>query len=456
MIRYKTINIGLLICSSILGILIGIFDPSPFFPILIVLLGFYITILFIPYIKEGNHHFIFWLFSLSFLMRIIMAVMLYFILFLKSGTGLLWDSYCYSVNGIKILGLWKSGMRGFEEVIRYLGTRTASGTLGKYDFWNAFVYSITDPNPFSVIFINTFAVSFTVVIVYFITHQLAGSKPAKISSFLVAFWPSLLFWSIQNLKEPITVFLLYLLIWSIVMLRRRFRFFLLGSFILSAWALKEFRLIYFIMFFAGAIPFSIYLSLYKINKSLVLISTFSIAFIVLFSFDFIQQKIIELMKLLFPTVALEGRESLFAWLSKMRYYRTLDASSAFLSSWDYSNPARLLHIAPLAFLISVFAPFPWQVKSMFQIAAMPEMLIYYVLFPFSIAGMRYIYKVKIHEGGILFALVAMAILLFILIEGNVGTLFRHRCIILPGLFIFAGIGMQASLSKKTITNTQGI
>jgi len=135
------------------------------------------------------------------------------------------------------------------------------------------------------------------------------------------------------------------------------------------------------------------------------------------------------------------------WISEMRSYRAY-GGSAFLENWKFTNPADVGVFLPIALLIAWLAPFPWEISSMIQIMAMPEMLLYYILLPAMFSGWYFIMKYKMKEGGAIIAYIFVMMLIFAFIEGNVGTLFRHRSMVLPFIFILIGAGLSFKTGKE--------
>ncbi len=58
-------------------------------------------------------------------------------------------------------------------------------------------------------------------------------------------------------------------------------------------------------------------------------------------------------------------------------------------------------------------------------------------------------KYKIREGGIIVVYIFVMMVVLAFIEGNIGTLFRHRAMVLPFMFILAGIGLEKIKFKIT-------
>jgi len=429
--------------SLILGIfisLIVVFFPLEIVcPIIIFCFGLSVSIFFQ---SKKDCKFLFTIFILAFLSRISLSLLLYSLVFLRDGTGLLGDAWSYSENGYSILQMWFGGIRDIDKITVNMIKITTSGNLGSYDFWNAIVYYFTGKSPISIIFINCLASSLTVILIYYITKQLYNEKAAKISAILTAFWFSLFTWSVQNLKEPLSIFLIAILIWAILQLKIKFRFYLLFLIIFSSIALKELRMVSFLIFYAMILPFSMILFLWKKNRILFIFLTVLIGLV-------IAMLVNNYLARFFPKN--QNNFSLIEYIYKMRTYRAY-GNTAFLSNLDITNPAIFMFFAPIALLVAWLAPFPWQIGSMSQIAVMPEMLLYYMLLPAMFLGWRFIMKHKVREGGIIIVYIFIMMLVLAFIEGNIGTLFRHRAMVLPFMFILVGIGLDKMRFKITAHN----
>jgi len=427
------------ILSLILGIfisLIVVFSPLEIvYPVIIFCFGLSLSIFFQ---SKKDCKFLFTIFILAFLSRISLSLLLYNLVFLRNGTGLFGDGWCYNENGYSILQVWLGGVKDINVIAGHIRSISPSGTLGSYDFWNAIVYYFTGKSPISVIFINCLASSLTVILVYHITKQLYNEKAAKISAILTAFWFSLFTWSVQNLKEPLSVFLIAVLIWAILRLKVKFRFYLLFLIILSSIALKELRMVSFLIFYAVIFPFSMVLFLWKKNRILFILLTVLMGLVIaMFVNNYLAR--------FFPKN--QNNFSLIEYIYKMRTYRAY-GNTAFLSNLDITNPAIFMFFAPIALLVAWLAPFPWQIGSLSQIAVIPEMLLYYMLLPAMFSGWSFIMRHKVREGGIIIVYIFIMMLVLAFIEGNIGTLFRHRAMVLPFMFILIGIGIVRYRTKN--------
>jgi hypothetical protein len=117
-------------------------------------------------------------------------------------------------------------------------------------------------------------------------------------------------------------------------------------------------------------------------------------------------------------------------------------NTAFLSNLDITDPVSFIFFVPVALLVAWLAPFPWQMGSLSQITVIPEMIAYYLLLPSIFLGWGFIMRHRIREGGLIVVYIFIMMLVLAFIEGNIGTLFRHRAMVLPFMFILAGIGLD--------------
>jgi hypothetical protein len=91
-----------------------------------------------------------------------------------------------------------------------------------------------------------------------------------------------------------------------------------------------------------------------------------------------------------------------------------------------------------AYLIA--APFPWLARSQNELATIPEMLIWYLTEALAIVGVVHLVRrrdFRYAYGALVLAGVAFVL---ILAEGNVGTLLRHRAMIIPEAVALASVG----------------
>jgi len=410
------------------------FIPIPYVaPFIIVISGMFIGIFAILHIRGDmrDKTFLITLFTAAFLARVLLAVLMFNCVFTmtKGFTGLIGDGGLYSENGARIAQLWTEGKHDEEFIYKYVHMQSRSGKVGNYDYWNAMVYFVVGESPLTVVFINCMAGALVLILIYDITKRLSNRKSASFAAILAGFWPSTLFWSIQNLKDPITMLLICLIMWVTLELFSRFRIYLVLLmsalsallFKFRAFALMPFMLVIPVSAFAR-IPFGKY----------------------------VRVLIVMLVGTLMITLGSDLRHflpSLFSWEGIIQWsYRirsfTATGGSAFLTDWDYTSIPQFMLFFPLALSVAWLAPFPWQLGSPRQISAVPEMMVFYMLLPCLLYGAGYILKNKRKEGLAILMYIVLISCILALFEGNVGTLFRHRSWMLPLCFIPIGIGLN--------------
>jgi hypothetical protein len=98
---------------------------------------------------------------------------------------------------------------------------------------------------------------------------------------------------------------------------------------------------------------------------------------------------------------------------------------------------------PVGITYFLLAPFPWQWfigGDLFETIFAPDMLFYYLVFPFVIRGLWLTIKAKSLPGMILVYYFFAIIVPYALFIGNFGTIYRLRNQIIPCMLIFAAIG----------------
>lgn len=98
---------------------------------------------------------------------------------------------------------------------------------------------------------------------------------------------------------------------------------------------------------------------------------------------------------------------------------------------------------PTGIAYALFAPFPWQIRRPLDLAPIPEMLVWYVALAAAVAT-----AVRRREDlPDIFACGAFSLgllVLFSLVEGNYGTLYRHRAMVLPWVILIASPTMVSA------------
>ena len=329
------------------------------------------------------------------------------------------------------------------------------GTYPLYTYYTASIEFVMGDNPINVPIVNSLLGSLAVFFIYSTAKRIFSKNAAYAAAILYAFFPSLIFWSAQNLKDIPCIFIIAVSIWAIGKLMERFRpqhiciagltlvllsglnalrshlfFFLIYGFILhylvnirKANYKKHIAYILLLFLFMSLSPQYQYLGIlsdipkyarkqiYKLSghKEVLNMPRFSIA------------------------KDIEG-------INQMQESAALDADSSYAGR-DLSSPKKMLKYLPKGMAYFLFAPFPWMAVGLMQKLTIPETLIWYFIFPFVLYGL-YIYRSRWKAFFAILFFILIALTAYSLIEGNFGTAFRHRAVLMPFFFMFAGAGIS--------------
>lgn len=439
--------------TAILSAIFGLYFPGGAFAFSVIFLGLIIGLVFIHVVSPDDAKFLMTVFLLGFSFRILLALGLYFYALPIEYVGsrfsfegfFIGDGWGYYTNGWLLNDLWERGFSPDLETFRL--NYTASSTVNIYDYFNAHVIRLTAKNPLIFFFINCFLGAFSTIVIYLIAFRIAGKRAARNASLFFCFWPSLLLWSTQNLKEPLCDFLVFLIILNMITLMDRFRISHAISMLVSSYVLilvrKE-------MLFVIAMFFLCFYLILVASRSNKISSIFTGIVIGVCGF-FIFYKFYEsewIKGFFFNKESFD----LSLFLEKINISRSGRAygGSAIFKGLEYASLGKLLLFMPAGFIVVFFMPFPWQIGSTIKLIALPEMLAWYILFPFTFAGILISLRRERSKTYVILAYIFIMAALLGLIEGNVGTLFRHRSSLFALCLIFTGTGVYFKTRAKNI------
>lgn len=124
------------------------------------------------------------------------------------------------------------------------------------------------------------------------------------------------------------------------------------------------------------------------------------------------------------------------------------AGSSYGEGYDVSTPVGAMTFLPVGLVYFLFAPFPWSVTSFLQVITLPEMLVWYALFPFGLWGLFLAVRHRPRSVSVVIFVMVAVTVSYALVEGNVGTAYRHRAQILPLVFIFCAVGLSDAYALR--------
>jgi len=310
--------------------------------------------------------------------------------------------------------------------------------IGPYTYFIAYLFFIFGYVPLMVKFINVFFSVLMGVVVYFMAKDLFERKIAKISSILVSFFPSTFLFSITALKDTIANFFLVFMVWLLIRYNQRGRIAHLALTIPSLLFLYFLR-DRFVLFYLCAALLSLFVTRVRFSRKLAIL----ILCVALINFTPFKNRLIkqfnlyQIFRVHYGYVGTPGRNYK---LYPEYFYAKSDSQIEFRDT------------VVAFFKGSVHAllePFLWKASTTEDLLFYPQMLFWYFLLPFSalglIIGLRYNYS------NTMCVFIFLLVMHFVLslFEGNVGTVFRHREMVVPFILILAVAGLNYSFVKKT-------
>jgi 4-amino-4-deoxy-L-arabinose transferase-like glycosyltransferase len=303
----------------------------------------------------------------------------------------------------------------------------------------AAVYELIGANMYAIQLINASIGAATAIVVYYTTQSLFNNvRASKIAALLVAFFPSLILWSSQALKDALIILALALCILATIRLMEKIT---IGYIVVLGVCLAGLLSLRFYIFYmmAAAVGGSFVIGMKSADAR-----------------NFLQR---------FVAIGLIGMA--FTWFGVIRFaavqfekYGNLqmvqisridqarNADSGFGKDVDVGTTEGALTVIPLGLLYLLFAPFPWQLVSTRQSIALPEMLIWWAAFPLLVLGLWYALKHRLRQVSPIVLFTTMLTLAYAVFQGNVGTAYRQRSQLLVFYFIFVAVGAVLMLEKR--------
>lgn len=340
------------------------------------------------------------------------------------------DAFTYDTYGFAQLQAM-SGDRYYQAfVLRFVGEDGNSGWGMVYMV--AAVYGLIGRNMLAIQFVNAVVGAATAPVIFICAkHIFENMRVARIAAFFVAFFPSLVLWSSQGLKDAPIVFLLSLAMLATLRLGDRFNFQYLAILSCALFALLSFRFyIFYIALAAIVISFVIgtrAVTAQSIARQAVVIGGLILA-------------LTSLGVTRFAGAQLEQYTDL-SRIQRSRADAATSAESGFASEVDVSTTAGALSAIPIGSIYLLFAPFPWQLTSLRSSITMPEMIVWWMSFPAMILGIWFAIKFRFRQVLPIAIFTSMLTVAYSVFQGNVGTAYRQRAQLLVFYFIFVAVGI---------------
>jgi Dolichyl-phosphate-mannose-protein mannosyltransferase len=307
----------------------------------------------------------------------------------------------------------------------------------------AVVYFFIGRNTLAIQFINSIIGSATAILVFNCAqHVYKNSRVARIAAIFVAFFPSLVLWSAQGLKDAPIVFFLVLAILASLRLSEKFSVTYAAILVTALFSILSLRFYVFYMI-AVAIGGGFILGLQKITPTN-FIRQFAVLLVVGVSLTYLG-----------VTRYANSQFASFGSLEAVQRSRNdlaHSAQSGFGREVDVSTTEGAISTIPIGLVYLLFAPFPWQLDSLRQSITLPEMIIWWLSFPLLVLGIWYSIKYRLRQISPILIFTTMLSIAYSVFQGNVGTAYRQRAQLLVFYFVFVAVGFVLVKEKREEQN----
>jgi hypothetical protein len=383
---------------------------------------------------KDDRRFLFRVFAFGFLMRVLVGTLIYVFHYQNFFGG---DALTYDAFGYALLKVWE-GNKDYQVAIDIFSGGGAASGWGML-YMVAGIYKVVGQNMLAVQYVNCILGAATAPIAYMISMELfPHRRVARVCALLAAFFPSMVLWSCQGLKDGPIVFLLAVSMIATLRLGDRFSLKYLAALALALCCLLTLRFyVFYIVVVAVTTAFILGrrpLTAQSFIRQFAILSVIALAL----TYFGVSR---------YATLQYETYGS-FEQLQRMRIDASQSAKSGFGQDVDVSTPGGALSAIPLGLTYLMLAPFPWQLGSMRQLITLPEMVVWWASLPLLVLGLWFAIKYRLREVAPILIFMTLLTLSYSILMGNVGTAYRQRAQLLIFYFIFAAIGFVLVKEKR--------
>jgi len=346
------------------------------------------------------------------------------------------DANTYDFRGSILVGEWLG-----HSIANQIETRIAISTSTPgwgMNYLVGFLYLLLGKNIFAAQSFCAVVGAATAPMAYFCADRVFENKQvARYSGLAVAFFPAMIIWSSQLLKDGVIIFLLLLAMTLVLQLQRKIDFFSLVLLAFSLFGILSMRFYIFYMVVVAVIG-SFLVGASKSNKSMI----GRIAVLGVLGLAFTYFGVIRIASTSFE------RYGDLAKVQNSRMDLARSAQSGFGAETDVSTAEGAITAIPIGLIVLMLAPFPWQATSLRSAIAVPETILWWAMLPMIFAGIMYAIRFRLRSALPILVFSLMLTFAYSIFQGNVGTAYRQRTQIQVFLFIFAAVGWTLRQEKR--------
>jgi hypothetical protein len=342
------------------------------------------------------------------------------------------DEGTFHGNGVRFC-LWLKGETPFRLTSRYVD----SVQVG-YFYTVGFLYYVFGAVRFVPVLLNCVIGALTAVPIFRIARDLHGRESGRHAAVLATAFPSVLLWSTLLIRDSLVIFAIVWVISLVMDLRREFKLSRLAVFVGLMMALGTLRQYLFVIVGVCAVFSFLIGKAGKTGRSVVvgLLSIVALFGVVRYA----GFGIWELERASLHNLALQRQFN----------SSVADAAGSFRPEVDISEPVAALTYLPIGMVYFLGSPFPWQALSTTQFMALPDVLLWYLLLPPIFFGLVHVCRTRFRDAAMVILVITAVTILYSLVEGNVGIIFRHRAQVIVPFMVFAGVGITLRRGRKRL------
>jgi hypothetical protein len=388
----------------------------------------------LTYRIEDDRKFLLRLFVAALLARVLLGTLIY-VFHLQEFFG--GDAFTYDLFGNALLRSWE-GEKYYQTMVDlFTGGGRSSGWGMLYMV--AAIYKVIGRNMLAIQYINSVLGAATVPVAYLIGLEIFPNKRmARTCALLSAFFPSLVLWSAQGLKDGPIIFLLTVSMLATLKLGNRLSVKYMAALALALCALITLR---FYVFYIVVIAVT---AAFVLGRRPLSAKSFARQFIIMITIGVVLGYFGVSR---YASAQFETFGSLRN-LQIMRQDAARSAQSGFGEDVDVSTPGGALSAIPLGFSYLLLAPFPWQFGSLRQLITLPEMIVWWCCIPLLVLGLWFTIKHRARQVAPILIFTFLLTLTYSVLQGNVGTAYRQRAQLLIFYFVFVAVGFVLMKEKR--------
>lgn len=308
-------------------------------------------------------------------------------------------------------------------------------------YYIAAVYFVIGRNTLVIQFLSCIFGACACVLIYRISQMVVPvQRVARLSSVLCAVSPSMVIWTSQGVKEPLTLFLLCSALYLTLRLGRQMTFHEPALLLLTLFGIYSLRhYVFYIAFLASGL--SLVVATRKLSPQRIMQGALAVTVIAIFFAYYgagaVAQRSLDLQ------LIQSGRE----WSAGV-------SGSGYGGDVNITDTRAALAYLPLGTLFFLFAPFPWMIRNINHLLILPEMIVWWAATPFLVRGFWIAIRHRLRSSLAILTFTIGLTFSYALYLTNFGTAHRMRVQVLGFFIIFVSIGWEAWQRNRSHTQEQ--